>query len=313
MFSVDAVVKDVSETITVCEVGPRDGLQNEHAHLSVAQKCALVDGLVRAGARYIELGSFVHPKAVPQMADTEAVFAHALARHSQVRFTGLVLNERGYERALAAGCRAIALVVIASETWSRRNSNLSTAEASAVCKRLLARARSDGVWARVYISAAWHCPYEGPTPAERVLALAGEIRAEGVDELAIADSIGHAHPLEVGRLMERLGARFGMERLAVHLHDTQALGSANAYAALSAGVRIVDASVGGLGGCPFAPGAAGNLATEDFVFMAHRMGYATGLDLDALWPVVHQAEAMLGRRVGGRVREWYEQQLRVEG
>jgi hydroxymethylglutaryl-CoA lyase len=301
----------MSENITVCEVGPRDGLQNEKAVISAAQKCALVDGLVRAGARYIELGSFVNPKAVPQMADTEAVFAHALAHYPEVRFTGLVLNERGYERAVAAGCRAIALVVIASETWSWRNSNLSTAESVEVCRRLLARAKGDGVWARVYLSAAWHCPYEGPTPAARVLALADEIWAQGVDELAIADSIGHAYPLEVGRLMEQLGNRFAMSKLAVHLHDTQALGNANAYAALSAGVRIVDASLGGLGGCPFAPGTAGNLATEDFAFMAHKMGFDTGFDLDALWPVVRDADAMLGRRVGGRIREWYEPQCRV--
>jgi hydroxymethylglutaryl-CoA lyase len=299
----------MTEKVAVCEVGPRDGLQNEKAHLSAAQKCALVDGLVRAGARYIELGSFVNPKAVPQMADTEAVFAHALARYPDVRFTGLVINERGYERALAAGCRAVAIVVIASETWSRRNSHMSTVESVALCRKLLARARADGVWARVYLSAAWHCPYEGPTPSERVIALADEIWAEGVAELAVADSIGHAHPLEVGRLMERLGARFEMGKLAVHLHDTQALGSANAYAALSAGVRIVDASVGGLGGCPFAPGTAGNLATEDFVFMAHKMGYDTGLNLDALWPVVSDADGMLGRRVGGRVRGWWETQV----
>ncbi len=296
----------MAETVTVCEVGPRDGLQNEATPLTVAQKCALVDGLVRAGVRTMELGSFVSAKAVPQMADTDALFAYALERYPGVRFIGLVFNQKGYERALAAGCRAVAAVVIVSETWSQRNSRMSTAESVEVCRRIAARAKAEGVWLRIYLSAAWHCPFEGPTPAARVLALAEQIHEIGADEIAVADSIGHAHPLEVGRLMERLGTRFGMERLAVHLHDTQALGSANAYAALSAGVRIVDASVGGLGGCPFAPGAAGNLATEDLVFLAERLGYDTDLELEALWPVIADAERMLGRRVGGRIREWYK-------
>lgn len=296
------------ETLTICEVGPRDGLQNEAALIDLPAKCALVDALVAAGARQIELGSFVHPKAVPQMADTEALFAYAVPRHATVRFIGLVLNDKGYDRALAAGARAVACAVIASETWSQRNSRMSTAEALAVARGLAGRAHRDGLWLRVYISAAWHCPYEGPTPADRVFALAEAVWAEGVDELVIADSIGHAQPVEVGRLVEALGGRLGMARLAAHLHDTQALGSANAYAALAAGVRILDASVGGLGGCPFAPGTAGNLATEDLAFLAERLGYATGLDLPALWGAVAQAEHVVGRRVGGRIRDWWERQ-----
>lgn len=294
-------------SLTLCEVGPRDGLQNEKALITTEQKCALVDGLTAAGVRVMELSSFVNPKAVPQLADAEAVFAHALKHHPQVRFLGLVINEKGYERAVAAGCRAVAVVVIASETWSQRNSRMSTAESIEACRRILARAKADGVWARVYVSAAWHCPFEGPTPPERVLALAAEIWNMGVDELAIADSIGHAQPQEVGRLLETLGTRFGMEKLAVHLHDTQALGLANAYAAISAGVRILDASLAGLGGCPFAPGAAGNVATEDLVFLANKLGYQTNVDLGALWPLVRGADELVGRRVGGRTREWHHQ------
>jgi len=293
-------------SLTICEVGPRDGLQNEKALITTEQKCALVDGLAAAGVRVMELSSFVHPKAVPQMADAEAVFAHALRHHPQVRFLGLVINEKGYERALTAGCRAVAVVVIASETWSQRNSRMSTAESMMACRRILARAKADGVWARVYVSAAWHCPFEGPTPPERVVALADEIWNIGVDELTIADSIGHAHPLEVGRLLETLGARFGMEKLAAHLHDTQALGLANAYAAISAGVRVLDASIAGLGGCPFAPGAAGNLATEDLVFLANKLGYQTNVNLDALWSLARTADETLGRRVGGRTRAWHQ-------
>lgn len=294
-------------SLTLCEVGPRDGLQNEKALITTEQKCALVDGLVAAGVRVVELSSFVNPKAVPQMADAEAVFAYALKHHPHVRFLGLVINEKGYERAVAAGCRAIAVVVIASETWSQRNSRMSTAESVETCRRILARAKADGVWARVYVSAAWHCPFDGPTRPERVLALADEIWNMGVDELTLADSIGHAHPLEVGRLMEQLGARFEMSKLAVHLHDTQALGLANAYAAISAGVRTLDASLAGLGGCPFAPGAAGNLATEDLVFLANKLGYQTNVNLDALWPLVRTVDETLGRRVGGRTRAWHQQ------
>jgi hydroxymethylglutaryl-CoA lyase len=297
----------MTQRLTVCEVGLRDGLQNEAARLTLTQKCALVDGLVRAGVRTLELGSFVSAKAVPQMADTDALFGYALARYPEVRLIGLVFNEKGYERALAAGCRAMAAAVIASETWSERNSRMSTAESVEVCRRLAARAKADRVWLRLYLSAAWHCPFEGPTPPARVLELAEQIQAMGADEIAVADSIGHAHPGEVAALLARLGQRLDLNALAVHLHDTQALGSANAYAAIATGVRTLDASLGGLGGCPFAPGAAGNLATEDLVFLAEKLGYDTGLALDTLWPVVAEAETMIGRRVGGRIRAWHEQ------
>lgn len=306
----------MTERLAVCEVGLRDGLQNEAARLTPAQKCALVDGLVRAGVRVMELGSFVSAKAVPQMADTEAVFEYALARYPEVRFIGLVFNEKGYARALAAGCRAMAAAVIASETWSQRNSRMSTAESVEECRRLAGRAQADGVWLRLYLSAAWHCPFEGPTPAARVLELAQQIQAVGADEIVVADSIGHAHPGEVAALLAQLGQRLDLSTLAVHLHDTQALGSANAYAALAAGVRTLDASLGGLGGCPFAPGAAGNLATEDLVFLAQQLGYETGLSVEALWPTMLEVEAMVGRKVGGRLRRWWEGQrhgLQVAG
>ncbi|HEX6384973.1 MAG TPA: hydroxymethylglutaryl-CoA lyase [Anaerolineae bacterium] len=298
--------------LKVYEVGPRDGLQNEARPISTEQKLRLVDGLVAAGLRHIELTSFVHPKAVPQMADADEVMRAALSRHQKTNFIGLVFNQKGYDRALAAGCRAMAFGVAVSETMSQRNTNMSTQQAMEITRELLDQARRDGVWTRVYVITAWVCPFEGAVPPQKTIAYAEKIWEMGVDELALGDTIGHAQPLEVGRLMEDLGRRLDMNRLAVHLHDTQAMGLANATTALQAGVRIFDSSVGGLGGCPFAPGAAGNLATEDLVFMAYKMGLGTGVDFQALWQVVYDAEKMVGRPIGGRIRQWWESVCRDE-
>jgi hydroxymethylglutaryl-CoA lyase len=206
----------------------------------------------------------------------------------------------------------MALGAAVSETFSQRNTHMSTQQALEMCRRLAARARADGLWVRVYISTAWVCPYEGEINPDKVIAYAEKIWEIGVDELAMADTIGYANPLAVGRLMERLGRRLDMNRLAVHLHDTQAIGLANATTAIQAGVRIIDASVGGLGGCPFAPGAAGNLATEDLVFLAYKMGFGTGVDMAKLWPAVYHAEKIVGRKVGGRIRAWWESNCDVD-
>jgi hydroxymethylglutaryl-CoA lyase len=303
----------MSEFLRVYEVGPRDGLQNEGKLISTADKLRIIDGLVAARLPAIELTSFVHPKAVPQMADADQVMRETLARFPEAaQFTGLIFNDIGYDRAVAAGCRNLAIGVAVSETFSRRNAGVSTDQALEMCRKLVGRARQDGLWTRAYISTAWVCPYEGPILADKVIAYAEKVWEIGVDELALADTIGFAHPLEVGRLVERMGRRLDMNKLAVHLHDTQALGLANATAALQAGARIFDASVAGLGGCPFAPGAAGNLATEDLVFMAYKMGLGTGVDFDGLWQVVLQIEEIIGRRVGGRIRAWWESQCEVE-
>jgi hydroxymethylglutaryl-CoA lyase len=302
----------MSELLRIYEVGPRDGLQNEATLIKTPDKLSLVDQLVAAGLPAIEVTSFVNPKAVPQMADADEVMPAVLARHDSgsslpaSQFTTLIFNERGYERALATGCRAVAIGAAVSETFSQRNAGMSTQAALEMARKLVGLARRDGLWTRVYISTAWICPYEGPIRADKVIAYAEKIWEIGVDELALADTIGYAHPLEVGHLMERLGRRLGMEKLAVHLHDTQALGLANATAAIQAGVRIIDASVGGLGGCPFAPGAAGNLATEDLVFMAYKMGLGTGVDFEALWQIVLFLEKIVGRPIGGRIRPWWE-------
>ena len=298
----------MSNQITIYEVGPRDGLQNEATPFATPDKLRFVDQLVDAGLAHIELTSFVHPKAVPQMADADEIMTTTLARHGDkpIRFVGLVLNERGYDRAYAAGCRAMAFGVSVSDTFSQENTRMSNKEALSLTQKLINRAREDGVWVRVYLMTAWVCPFEGPTPPPKTIAYAEEIWRMGIDEFAIADTIGHAHPLEVGRMFDLLGRKMDMRKLAAHLHDTQALGLANAAAAISAGVRTLDSSLGGLGGCPFAPGAAGNLATEDLVFMAYKMGFGTGVDFERLWELVNQNEPLIGRRIGGRIRSWWE-------
>lgn len=301
------------EYLRVYEVGPRDGLQNEAALVSTSDKTKLIDGLVAAGLRSIELTSFVHPKAVPQMADADEIMAATLAKHQSKHhhFSGLVFNERGYERAISAGCRAIAIGAAVSDSFSQANTGMSTDQALDKARKLLEWAHRDNLWTRVYISTAWVCPFEGPVRPNKTIAYAEKLWEIGMDELAVADTIGHANPLEVGQLMEQLGKRLDMNKLAVHLHDTQALGLANTTAAIQAGVRIHDSSIGGLGGCPFAPGAAGNLATEDLVFLAYKLGLGTGVDFVRLWDVVADVEQMVKRPVGGRVRAWWESEGRL--
>ena len=304
----------MNDTIHIYEVGPRDGLQNEAVPVSTSQKLQLIDALVKAGLPTVEVTSFVHPKAVPQMADADEVMAAALDEHAEqpVDLVGLVLNEVGYDRAYEAGCRRMALGVAVSETFSQRNTRMSTAQAFQILARLTERARQDGVWTRIYLMTAWVCPFEGPIAPQHAVAYAQRAWEMGTDELAIADTIGYANPVDVGRLLEAIGRRTDMRRLAVHLHDTQALGLANATAAISAGVRTLDSSVGGLGGCPFAPGAAGNLATEDLVFLAYKMGLGTGVDFARLWEAVALADSFIGRPVGGRIRAWWESQVEDE-
>ncbi len=304
----------MSDSIKIYEVGPRDGLQNEPTPVNTDQKLQLIDGLIKAGLRHIEATSYVHPKAVPQLADADDVMAQSLAKHEQqpIEFTGLVFNQRGYDRALASGCRSIAFGVAVSETMSQRNTRMSTQQAINISRELINQAHRDGLRTRMYLITAWICPFEGPVNPHQTIAVAEELWEMELDEMAVGDTIGQAHPLEVGQLMEELGRRLDMDKLAVHLHDTQAMGLANATTALQAGVRIFDTSIGGLGGCPFAPGAAGNLATEDMVYLAYKMGFGTGVDFVELWEVVYQLEKFIGRPVGGRIRPWWESVCRTE-
>jgi hydroxymethylglutaryl-CoA lyase len=294
--------------LRVHEVGLRDGLQNEPALVATEGKVRLLDALVAAGVRSFEATSFVSAKAVPQMADCEQIL-EATRKHEAIDASVLVVNEKGFDRALAAGATSIAYVLVVSETLSRKNSRMGVDDQIGLVRPILSRARAAAIRARVYVSPAWHCPYEGAIPLDAVLR-AVDAAAEA-DELAISDTIGQAHPAEVGERLHAIASRFERTKIAAHLHDTQALGLANAAAAIEAGIRIIDASIGGLGGCPFAKGSAGNLATEDLVLLAGKMGLETGIDLEGLWRAVDVAQGLVDRPVGGRTGAWWRSRERA--
>jgi hydroxymethylglutaryl-CoA lyase len=267
--------------ITVVEVGPRDGLQNEHASISTVDKISFVDRLSAADLPVIEVSAFVSAKWVPQMADAAEVFA-GITRKPGIRYTALVPNIAGLERAVQAGVPEIAVVAAATETFSRKNINQSIDESLAGYKQVSARAEALGVRVRGYVSTAFGCPYEGEVAPEKVADVAARLIALGASEVAIADTIGIAHPGQMPRVLDAVLARVPLERVALHLHDTRGTALANVLVALSFGVSTFDASAGGLGGCPYAPGAAGNLATEDLVYMLNGLGAETGVSLAAL-------------------------------
>lgn len=296
----------MNDKLRICEVSPRDGLQNEKlAPINTADKLRLIDGLVAAGLDYIELTAFVSPKAVPMMADAADVMAAVREKYPQVHTTGLVFNEKGYQNAVSAGANAVALVLIVPDALSKSNSGKTAAEWIDAYTALIQQAKRDQVWVRAYLAGAWVCPFSGPVESAAVLHYADVLANAGADELCPTDPIGHAHPAQVEALLSAMAQRYGSERLAVHLHDTLAFGLANAYAALRVGVRTIDASLGGLGGCPFAPGAAGNLATEDLVLLADKMGLETGVSLDQLHQAIEAFTPVMGRVIGGRSRAWY--------
>ncbi len=291
-------------TVEIIEVAARDGIQNEDVLLSTEAKLTLIESAVAAGLRRIEAVSFAHPTRVPQMADAEAVLAGlGAARRPGVTFTALVLNERGYERALAAGAEEINMVVTTTETFAQKNQGATMGELIAGWDRLARRAHADGVRPTVAISMGFGCPYEGEVPVSTVLAVAEAVLAAQPAELGLADSIGCGVPTDV---IERFGALAqvaGDVPLRGHFHNTRNTGLANAAAAVTAGVTRLDASLGGVGGCPFAPNATGNIPTEDLAWMLERMGYDTGLDIEALLSISewlaeqlrHPVPALLGR------------------
>ena len=299
---------DIKEAIHITDVAPRDGLQNQAIHLATADKLRLIELLVAAGVRSIEAASFVSPKAVPQMADAAELVPQVQARFPALRTSVLVPNLKGLERAHAAGAREIAVVLSASETMNRKNINMGLDQATEVSEQTLAAARALGLRTRAYVAVAFDCPFEGETPLDEVLRLAARMQAAAADEIVIADTIGSASPGQVKQRFAALRGVVPIERLAVHLHDTRGMGVANAWAALEAGVRRFDASVGGIGGCPFAPGAAGNVATEDLVLMAERSGFSTGIALPGLLAAVDFAQAQLRRPLGGRAITWLRRQ-----
>jgi hydroxymethylglutaryl-CoA lyase len=290
-------------TVVIVEVSPRDGLQNEPVVLSTDAKVELIGRLVEAGARRVEAVSFVNPRLVPAMADAEAVMAR-VPRTAGLSYAGLVLNRRGLDRAVAAGVDEVNVVVGVSDTFSRRNQNLATEEAMGMAEEVVAEARPRGLFTTLTLSTAFGCPFEGEVPAGRVVELARRGAAAGYDELCLADTVGVGTPNQVRELTAGVREAVGQEPpLRYHFHNTRNTGFANAFAAILDGVTVLDASAGGIGGCPFAPNATGNIATDDLVYMLDRMGLETGLDLEALLPTAaflaeqlgHQVPAMLPR------------------
>ena len=294
------------EHVTVNDVGPRDGLQNESASVPSAGRVGLINALVDAGLPAVEVASFSSPRAVPKMAGAEEVVASLDLDRAE--FSALVPNRKGYERARAAGVRSVAVVLAATETMNARNINMGLDAALAMCRDVLQQARHDGLFARGCVAVAFECPYEGEVADAEVERLAAALFAAGAEQVGVADTIGAGNPKRAKELFGRLASAFEPTRLAAHLHDTRALALANAWQALECGVRRFDASVGGLGGCPFAPGAAGNLATEDLVSLLHQAGLHTGVDPAALLRVVDHIGTLVGRPVGGRSLPWLQRQ-----
>ena len=285
--------------VTVVEVGPRDGLQNERAPIATADKIAFVDRLSNAGHRVIEVSAFVSPKWVPQMADAADVFA-GINRKAGTRYTALVPNQKGLERAIAAGISEAAIFAAASETFSRRNINQSIEESLAGYAAVCADARAAGLQVRGYLSTCFVCPFEGPVAPARVAEISARLMEIGCYEVAISDTIGAATPGDVLRVLDATSARLPVGQTALHFHDTRGTALANVLAALDFGVTTFDSSAGGLGGCPYAPGASGNLATEDLLFMLHGLGIETGVSLDAVAAASREIETKLDHKLPSR-------------
>jgi hydroxymethylglutaryl-CoA lyase len=295
------------EHVRILEVGPRDGLQNEARIVPTAEKLRFIGALAEAGLREIEVSSFVHPELIPQLADAEVLVA-GLPAGDGVTYSALVPNARGLDRALAAGVRHVAVFTAASETFAQRNVRMSIAETLAVCAELIARAKAAGLGVRGYVGMSFVCPYEGDIPKQHVRPLVERLLELGADDVGVSDTLGAASPREIRETVGHLLERAPADRLALHLHDTYGTALANVLAGLELGIRSFDAAAAGLGGCPYAPGAAGNLATENLVYMLDRMGYETGVDLAKLVAVGAGMTGFLGRqptsrqwkRLGGR-------------
>jgi len=290
----------MARAIEIVEVGPRDGLQNEPEVLPTATKLELIGRLVACGLKRIEVASFVNPKRVPQMADAEAVLATVPKRAGMTR-VGLVLNKRGLERAVAAGCDEIGLVAVATDSFGLKNQGADVKQSITTCRELVSMAKTAGIGVQITLSVAFGCPYEGEVPTEKVLEIAKQLAELNPRELALADTIGVAVPRQVLHLFEHVHAFAPALSLRGHFHNTRNTALANILAAYNVGVRTFDSSVGGIGGCPFAPKASGNVATEDVVYMLERSGIATGLNLTALIDTAHWLEQKLGHAMPGMV------------
>ncbi len=285
----------IPTAVRVVEVGPRDGLQNEKVQIPTEQKIQFIQMLAEAGLPVVEATSFVSPRAIPQLSDADAVMA-GLTRLPTTEYPVLVPNLKGMERALTAGLRSIAVFTAASESFTRHNINATIAESLANFRPVVALARQEGIAVRGYISTVFGCPYQGTVDPEQVLTVARDLLEMGVEELSLGDTIGVATPDQVVRVLDLLLTKgnIPVERLAVHFHDTRGTALANVLMALQMGVSIVDSAAGGLGGCPYAPGAAGNLATEDLLYMLHGMGISTGVSLGKVVEATRFIAPLLG-------------------
>ena len=296
----------MAEKVVIKEVAARDGLQAQPKHLTVEQRIALLGALVETGVPELEIGSFVSPKAVPQMAGTDEIAANLPP--AQLSYSALVHNMKGYELAVRAGIRSHAIALAATEEMNQNNIRKTLEDTFVMGEEILDRAAAEGVDIHAYLAVAFECPYEGAVEESLVLEQVDRLMQHQPARLMIADTIGAANPAAVHSMMHKLVDRYGPERLGCHFHDTRAMGLANVYAALQAGVRQFDASAGGLGGCPFAPGAKGNVATEDVVMLCESIGYETGLNMPKLLEAVALLSDMIGAPQGGRAHTWLSKQ-----
>ncbi|TMA27181.1 MAG: hydroxymethylglutaryl-CoA lyase [Deltaproteobacteria bacterium] len=285
--------------ISLYEVGPRDGLQNESARLPVEDKLRLIAALAEAGLKRIEVGSFVRPDWIPQLAETDEV-ARRAPRRPGVRYAALVPNRQGLDRAVAAGIGEVAVFMSASETHNRKNTNKSIAQSLEHFGEIVPAAKKQGLFVRAYLSTVWGCPYEGKVDPRRALEISLRLREMGCDELSLGDTIGVGNPLQTRKILEHFLGQLPAAMLALHLHDTHGTALANCLVGMEMGISMFDTSVGGMGGCPYAPGAAGNLATEDLASMLADMGVETGIDLDKLIEAGWLAQQLVGRKLPGR-------------
>ena len=290
----------MSDSVRIVEVGPRDGLQNEKTPVGVADRIAFIEALLGAGLRTVEVGAFVSAKAIPQMVNSDAVL-RGVDHHPDAEFHVLVPNEKGYEAARAAGAKVIAVFASASEGFSRANINCSVAESIERFKPVVERARADGVRVRGYISCVLGCPFDGEVKPRAVAAVADALWDLGCYEVSLGDTIGVGTPLKARQLLRAVAGTVPLSGLAMHFHDTYGQALANLYAGMEEGVRVIDSAAGGLGGCPYAPGATGNVATEDVVYMLEGMGIATGVDMQKLLDATNTVSRLLGRPPVSRV------------
>ena len=300
----------MSDSVRIVEVGPRDGLQNEKTPVSVEARIGFIEALVAAGLHTVEVGAFVSPKAVPQMVNSDAVL-RGVNHHINGEFHVLVPNEKGYEAARAAGAKVIAVFASASEGFSRANINCSVAESIERFKPVIARAKADGVKVRGYISCVLGCPFDGEVKPQAVVDVARVLWDLGCYEVSLGDTIGVGTPVKARQLLRAVAGAVPMANLAMHFHDTYGQALANLYAGMEEGARVIDSAAGGLGGCPYAPGATGNVATEDVVYMLEGMGIATGVDMPKLVAATNEVSRLIGRAPVSRVAAALNAKTRV--